>query len=61
MTTLLYQHDDFRVGEVELVKGELKRLPWEIWIDSVVHARFKAKTEARKYQDFIQGKRFELI
>ena len=58
---VLYQHDDFRVGTVELVRGELKRLPWEIWIDGSVHARFKAKTEARQYQDFIQGKRFALI
>jgi hypothetical protein len=36
-------------------------LPWEIWIDGSVHARFKVKTEARQYQDFIQGKRFALI
>jgi len=58
---VLYQHDDFRVGDVELVRGELKRLSWEIWIDGSVHARFKIKTEARQYQDFIQGKRFALI
>jgi hypothetical protein len=58
---VLYQHDEFRVGEVELVRGELNRLPWEIWIDGSVHARFKVKNEARQYQDFIQGKRFALI
>ncbi|WP_445368698.1 hypothetical protein ACH5Y9_04705 [Methylomonas sp. BW4-1] len=58
---VLYQHADFRVGEVELVRGELKHLPWEIWIDGSVHARFNVKTEARQYQDFIQGQRFALI
>jgi hypothetical protein len=58
---VLYQHDEFRVGELELVKGTLTGLPWEVWIDGSVHARFKAKTEARHYQAFIQGHRLSWV
>jgi hypothetical protein len=55
---VLYQHAAFRVGDVNLVKGALQRLPWEVWIDDVVQARFQSKLEAQQYRDFMQGHRF---
>gem|GEM_PF-734486 len=57
---VLYQHEQFRVGDVVLVQGKLKRLPWEVMIDQVVHARFQIKRQAQQYSDFLQGKRFAL-
>ncbi len=57
---VLYQHDQFRVGDFALVRGKLKRLPWEVLIDQAVHARFREKREAQRYMDFMQGKRFTL-
>jgi hypothetical protein len=55
---VLYQHATFRVGDVTLVQGVLQDVPWEVWIDNVVHARFQSKAEARHYSDFMQGHRF---
>jgi hypothetical protein len=55
---VLYQHVAFRVGDVTLVQGALQRLPWEVWIDEVVQARFQSKLEAQQYRDFMQGHRF---
>jgi hypothetical protein len=55
---VLYQHAAFRVGDVILVQGALQRLPWEIWIDDFVQARFQSKLEAQQYRDFMQGQRF---
>ena len=57
---VLYQHDSFRIGEVSLVKGNLKRMPWEVLIDQTCHIRFHQKSAARQYMDFLQGKRFAL-
>jgi hypothetical protein len=57
---VLFQHVQFRIGEFTLVRGDLKRLPWEVLIDQSVHVRFKEKREAQRYMDFMQGKRFSL-
>ena len=57
---VLYQHDRFHVGEITLTQGRLKRLPWEVWIDQALQARFQAKRAAEHYIDFLQGKRFTL-
>jgi hypothetical protein len=57
---VLYQHEQFRVGEITLTSGNGKELPWEVCIDQVLHTRFQAKQHAQQYRDFIQGKRFEL-
>lgn len=57
---VLFQHEQFRIGEFTLIRGELKRLPWEVLIDQSVHARFQEKSAAQCYMDFLQGKRFEL-
>lgn len=56
----LYRHPDFHVGTVDVKQGRLKRLPWEVWIEGVVHARFPLKREAAEYVDFISGNRFSL-
>lgn len=56
----LYQHGQFRVGEAALVQGKRKRLPWEVWIDQIVLARFKERRAAQCYLDFIKGNRFTL-
>lgn len=57
---VLFQHEQFRIGEFTLVRGDLKRLPWEVLIDQSVHVRFQEKREAQRYMDFMQGKRFSL-
>jgi len=57
---VLYQHAQFHVGELSLVQGKLKRLPWEVLIDRTVQARFPEKRQAQRYIDFLQGKRFTL-
>ncbi|WP_347987588.1 hypothetical protein [Methylomonas sp. AM2-LC] len=57
---VLYQHDTFQAGEFSLIGSDSKRLPWEVWINQNCHARFKDKTQARQYIEFLQGKRFEL-
>jgi hypothetical protein len=56
---VLYQHDNFQTGEFSLIGSNSKRLPWEVWINQSCHARFKDKTQARQYMEFLQGKRFE--
>lgn len=56
----LYQHPSFRVGEFKLERGNQKALPWEVWIDQVLQARFQAKSEALRYSAFLQGQRFSL-
>jgi hypothetical protein len=57
---VLYQHDRFHVGEVTLVQGRFKRLPWEVFVDQALQACFQAKRAAEHYIDFLQGKRFKL-
>jgi len=54
----LYQHKKFRVGDMSLSKGDDKRLPWEVFIDNVLHARFELNVEAIKFMDFLQGNLF---
>lgn len=56
----LYQHAQFRVGEVALVRGKLKRQPWTVLIDQILQARFEDKRQAQRYMEFLQGKRFYL-
>ncbi|WP_019866563.1 hypothetical protein [Methylovulum miyakonense] len=59
-TKVLYQHGQFHVGDITLVQGKLKQLPWEVLINWTLQARFPAKREAKHYIDFLQGKRFAL-
>ena len=54
----LYQHKKFRVGDMTLSKGATKSYPWEVIIDSVLHARFKKNVEAIRFMDFLQGNLF---
>ncbi|MBS3963766.1 MAG: hypothetical protein KGZ80_04570 [Methylomonas sp.] len=56
----LYQHKKFRVGEMTLSKGDDAKWPWEVFIDSVLHARFALNAEAVKFMDFIQGNVFAI-
>lgn len=56
----LYQHKKFRVGEMTLSKGNDKQLPWEVFIDSTLHARFEFNFEAIKFMDFLQGNLFAM-
>jgi len=57
---VLYQHNQFHVGELTLVQGKLKRLPWEVLLDHALQARFQLKRAAQHYIDFLQGQRFSL-
>jgi hypothetical protein len=57
---VLYQHGQFHVGDITLVQGKLKQLPWEVLINWTLQARFPAQREAKHYIDFLQGKRFAL-
>ena len=57
---VLYRHPDFHVGAIDLRKRKLKRLPWEVLIDGVVHARFPSKRKAVNYIAFISGTRFSV-
>jgi hypothetical protein len=57
---LLYQHKKFRVGEMTLSKGDDKQLPWEVFIDSILNARFEFNREAIKFMDFLQGNLFAM-
>jgi hypothetical protein len=36
----LYQHKKFRVGDMTLAQGNDNQLPWEVFIDRALHARF---------------------
>lgn len=56
----LYQHKKFRVGDMSLSKGSDKQLPWEVFIDSVLHARFALNAEATKFMSFLQGNVFAM-
>jgi len=56
----LYQHKKFRVGEMTLFQGNDKQLPWEVFIDSVLHARFALNAEATKFMSFLQGNLFAM-
>ncbi len=56
----LYQHKKFRVGDMTLSKGATKGYPWEVFIDSVLHARFNKNIEAIRFMDFIQGNLFAI-
>ncbi len=56
--TTLYQHEQFRVGEVALVRSQLKRQPWTVLIDRILQAQFEDKRQAQRYIEFLQGKRF---
>jgi len=56
----LYQHKKFRVGEMTLSHGNDKQLPWEVFIDSVLHARFSLNAEATKFMSFLQGNLFAM-
>lgn len=56
----LYQHKKFRVGEMTLSHGSDKQLPWEVFIDSVLHARFSLNAEATKFMSFLQGNLFAM-
>lgn len=56
----LYQHKSFCVGDMTLTKGEKKELPWEVFINSVLHARFDKNREAIKFMDFLQGNLFAI-
>ncbi len=56
----LYQHKKFRVGDMSLSKGSDKQLPWEVFIDSVLHARFALNAEATKFMSFLQGNLFAM-
>ncbi len=57
----LYQHEQFRVGEVALVRSPLKfNQPWTVLIDQILQARFEDKRQAQRYIEFLQGERFYL-
>jgi hypothetical protein len=56
----LYQHNKFRVGEMTLFQGNDKQLPWEVFIDRVLHARFELNAEATKFMSFLQGNLFAM-
>lgn len=56
----LYQHKKFRVGDMSLSKGEDNQLPWEVFIDSLLHARFELNSEATKFMSFLQGNLFAM-
>jgi hypothetical protein len=56
----LYQHKKFRVGDMALSKGTTKGYPWEVFIDNVLHARFKLNSQAVKFMDFMQGDLFAM-
>lgn len=56
----LYQHKKFRVGEMTLSQGGDKQLPWEVFIDCVLHARFAVNDEATKFMSFLQGNLFAM-
>lgn len=56
----LYQHKKFRVGEMTLSQGNDQQLPWEVFIDSVLHARFALNAEATKLMSFLQGNLFAM-
>lgn len=56
----LYQHKKFRVGHMTLSQGNDKKLPWEVFIDSVLHARFELNAEATKFMTFLQGNLFAM-
>lgn len=54
---VLYTHPGFQVGVTEIRRGDLREYPWEVWIDGDAHARFVRLTQARRYMDFIHGRR----
>jgi hypothetical protein len=56
----LYQHKKFRVGDMSLSKGDDKQLPWQVFIDNVLHAQFALNTEATKFMSFLQGNLFAM-
>jgi hypothetical protein len=56
----LYQHKKFRVGDMTLSKCDDPKYPWEVFIDSVLHARFTLNVEAIKFMDFISGSLFAM-
>lgn len=56
----LYQHRKFRVGEMTLSMGNDQKLPWEVFIDNVLHARFELNKEATKLMSFLQGNLFAM-
>lgn len=56
----LYQHKKFRVGQMTLTHGHDKKLPWEVFIDSVLHARFELNAEATRFMSFLQGNLFAM-
>ena len=57
-TRILYEHTDFHAGIMEVKKGPIKKLPWEVMLDGSVQARFGLKQMAEKYILFLLGVRF---
>ncbi|MCD2453631.1 hypothetical protein GO003_024950 [Methylicorpusculum oleiharenae] len=56
----LYQHKKFRVGDMTLAQGNDNQLPWEVFIDRALHARFVLNAEATKFMSFLQGNLFAM-
>ncbi len=57
-TKILYDHTNFHVGIMEVKRGCIKKLPWEVILDGSVQARFELKQMAEKYILFLLGVRF---
>lgn len=56
----LYRHKKFRVGDMTLAKGNTRGYAWDVFIDNVLHARFRENSAAIKLMDFLQGNVFAL-
>ncbi len=54
---VLYSHPDFHIGATSIRRGDMKKLPWELWIDDQLHARFEQRSSAEILVEFLLGNR----
>lgn len=54
----LYRHRNYVEPKFRIRRGDDEQYPFEVHANSSLHARFKRRDEAKRYVDFMRGKRF---
>jgi hypothetical protein len=57
--TELWQAKNFQLPALDLKRGELEELPWEVWVGDKVHARFETLPKAAAWISWMSGEFYE--
>lgn len=55
---LMYKHPTFDVGQWNIKPADIPEYTHSVYLNDIIHARFKSKKQAYNYVDFMTGKRF---